>query len=153
MFAQSRWRPSLELYIEVHCVRIAWSMSLPQSLTPELICKQRVSPTKTTKAFLSPLWQLKCPMSLLVDIFQGLSSLNRQKLLSQNKMPQSKISLVKNIKEFIFCFHFSDVYTPNALTLTYILYLLWWISCENSIFVSYVESDLPHFLKIFAITQ
>lgn len=78
-----------------------------------------------------------------------LTSLNRQKLLSQNQVPQSKISVLKNINKFPFHFHFSDVYTPNSsyFDSSCVLYLLQWISCENSIFLSFVESRLPCFIK------
>lgn len=78
-----------------------------------------------------------------------LTSLNRQKLLSQNQVPQSKVTLLKNINKFPFHFHFSDVYTPNSSYFdnSCVLYLLQWISCENNIFLSFLESRLPCFIK------
>lgn len=139
-------------------------MSLPQDFIPEGICRQRVSTVQKVKVFSKPCFTAQVsyePFDRCLSrakfshLEYPLSSLNRQKLLSQNQVPQREISLLKNTNKLPFHFHFSDVYTPNHsyFESTRVLYLLRWISCENSIFLSFVESGLPHFMKIFAITK
>lgn len=113
-----------------------------------------MSTGKKVKASLIPVWQLECCMCLLTDVLQGPTSPTwniNSPLKKQNQVPQSKSSLLKSIKEFPFCFCFSDVYTPNRSLTVHVLYLIQWISCANAVFLSFVKPDSPCSIKVFAI--